>query len=151
MRPDPPGVGELAPSFAMPDMDGEMVSLEDLLADGRGLLLLFTSPDCAACEPLLPRIGSLHEAQGDLQPVMLSIGDADEVRVKASEHGIDPVLVLPDFELPRALGITGSPGALVVDAGGRVASAPALGSAKVGQLLSAWTGPPELVHVEGGG
>jgi hypothetical protein len=114
------------------------------------LLLLFTSPDCAACEPLLPRFGSLDEEQGDLKPVMLSLGSTDDVRAKASEHGIDPVLMIPDFELPRSLGITGSPGALVVDAGGRVASAPALGSANVTDLLSAWTRPPELVHVEGG-
>jgi methylamine dehydrogenase accessory protein MauD len=151
LRPDPPEVGEPVPSFTLPGLRDQMVTLDDLLADGRGLLLLFTSPDCSACEPLLPRIGSLDEAQGDLQPVMLSLGSPDEVRVKAAEHGIDPVLMIPDFELPRSLGITGSPGAIVVDADGRVASAPALGSGKVGELLSAWTGPPELVHVEGGG
>lgn len=151
LRPDPPAIGEAAPSFTMPDLTGRMVSLPDLLTDDRGLLMLFTSPDCGACEPLLPRIGGLGEVTDDLQPVMLSVGNADDVRAKASEHGIDPVLVLPDFELPRSLGITGSPGAIVVDADGRVASAPALGTVKVDQLLSAWTGPPELVQVEGGG
>jgi uncharacterized membrane protein YphA (DoxX/SURF4 family) len=151
LQPDPPAIGEPVPSFALTDLSGRTVTLENLLADGRGLLLLVTSPDCGACEPLLPRMGSLVEEQGDLRPVMLSLGSLDDVRSKAFEHGIDPVLVMPDFELPRSLGITGSPGALVVDAGGRVASAPALGTAKVDELLSAWTGPLELVTVEGGG
>jgi hypothetical protein len=150
IRPDPLAVGEPLPEFALRDLSDEVVTLDDLLAEERGLLLLFTSPDCAACEPLLPRIGGL-EAQGDLRPVVLSLGNPDDVRAKASEHGLDPVLVIPDFELPRSFGITGSPGALVVDAGGRVASAPALGTAKVNELLSAWTGPLELVTVEGGG
>jgi len=150
LRPDPPAIGELVPGFALRDLREEIVTLDDLLADGRGLLLLFTSPDCAACEPLLPRIGGLDDGQDDLRPVVLSVGSPDDVRAKASEHGLDPVLVIPDFELPRSLGITGSPGAVVVDAGGRVASTPALGSAKVNELLSAWTGPPQLVHVEAG-
>jgi hypothetical protein len=150
IRPDPLAIGEPLPEFALRDLSDEVVTLDDLLAEERGLLLLFTSPDCAACEPLLPRIGGLED-QGDLRPVVFSLGNPDDIRAKASEHGLDPVLVIPDFELPRSLGITGSPGALVVDAGGRVASAPALGTAKVNELLSAWTGPLELVTVEGGG
>ena len=36
-----PRVGEKAPDFSLPDTNGELVSLSDLLASGRGAVLIF--------------------------------------------------------------------------------------------------------------
>src|SRR5207248_1503914 len=46
--------GTSAPAFAATDVAGTPVTLDDLLARGRPLLLLFTSPHCAPCAELLP-------------------------------------------------------------------------------------------------
>lgn len=68
--------------------------------------------------------------------MLLSLGDADDIRPKAAEHGIGTVLLHHDLELPRSLGVSGTPGALVVDADGRIAEEPALGAVSVAQILA---------------
>ncbi len=47
--------GEPMPAFEFPDMSGRPVSLAELLQEGRGVLLLFTHPDCHACSPPPPK------------------------------------------------------------------------------------------------
>jgi uncharacterized membrane protein YphA (DoxX/SURF4 family) len=47
-------IGEPAPRSVLPDLDGHDVVLDDLLALGRGALLVFTDPACGHCDPLLP-------------------------------------------------------------------------------------------------
>src|SRR5688572_25051074 len=55
---DRPGlpVGTPAPSFALPDPWGMVVILEELLARGRPVLLLFADPGCGPCNELFPDI-----------------------------------------------------------------------------------------------
>ena len=52
----PPGLplGSEAPSFDLPDLRGDVVSLETLLGAGRPLALVFVSPGCGPCASLLP-------------------------------------------------------------------------------------------------
>ena len=149
---DAPGlrVGEFAPVFELPDLSGDVVELDELLDEGRGLMLLFSSPDCGACEPLLPAIGRRQRAPGADPPVVLiNLGDADAAAAKAAEHGIDRVLLIEDFELPHSLGVGGFPGAVVLDADGRVAEEVVLGTNAVGELIGHESAPPDLVHVGG--
>src|SRR5262249_5907951 len=47
-------VGAPAPSFSLTAIGGEQVTLADLLAAGKSVLLLFVSPTCAPCKTLLP-------------------------------------------------------------------------------------------------
>ena len=57
--------GERAPGFALPNLDGERVTLDALLAPGIPLLLLFTAPRCGPCYALLPDIGGWQRVYGD--------------------------------------------------------------------------------------
>ncbi len=142
-------VGQYVPAFELPDLSGVLVGLGDLLDGDRGLTLLFSAPDCGACESLLPDIGR-HQRDPAADPlVLISYGDADRAAAKASEHGIDRVLVIEDFDLPRSMGVSGAPGAVVVDADGRLAAEPVLGGAGVGALIGLEPALPDLVRVEG--
>ena len=145
-------LGDYMPAFELPDVAGRTHELEDLLDDGRGLLLFFSDPGCSACDPLLPEIARRqHEPGEGPRTIMLSMGDPDSNRAKVSEHGLELVLLQEDFELARSIGVNGFPGAILLDEEGRIASEPAVGGHRVGELLAATSGPPELVHVDGDG
>jgi peroxiredoxin len=138
----PTRTGTPVPSFALPDLDGREVTLEGLLAEGRELLLVFTDPGCHACNPVLPEVGRLQREPGaGPMPVVMSLGGLEENRVKASEHGLELVLLQDDFELARALGVSGMPAAVQVDRDGRIAAEPVEDTERVAAFL-AWIAPP---------
>src|SRR5262249_5691959 len=47
-------IGDPAPAFELPGLDGVPVTLEQLRAPGRPVLLLFTDPACVPCNALMP-------------------------------------------------------------------------------------------------
>lgn len=132
----PLAVGTRAPMFALPDLEGSIRSLDELAGNGRGVLLVFTDPACAHCDPLLPALGSARTAR---QPpvVVISRGDHGDNAARAQEHGIAPLLLQQDFEVAEAYRVFGSPAAILLDSDGRVASPAAVGQQAVGQLLQA--------------
>jgi hypothetical protein len=150
--PSGPQPGDLAPSFALPALDGGALALEELLAAGRGLAVVVTDPGCGACDPLLPEIGRLQRDPVTTVPlVMISRGDREANLAKAREHGLEPVLIEEEFEVSRALGINGAPGAVRLDAGGRYLAKPSMGTERVGILLGELAAAtPELTVHQGG-
>jgi uncharacterized membrane protein YphA (DoxX/SURF4 family) len=130
-------IGQLAPGFALPDLDGEIVELDDLLDGNRGVALLFSDPRCVACADLYPLVGELQRDPAvDPRPVLLGLGAAEDHRATAAEHGIERVLLHPDSRLPRELGIAGTPGLVVLDRDGRFAREPLLGPPEVSEFLT---------------
>jgi methylamine dehydrogenase accessory protein MauD len=149
------GLGESMPDFELPDLSGRLVSLTELLAAGRGLLLVFTDPGCHACDPLLPEIGRRQRDSGlDPRPVLISRGDPDANRAKVGEHGIELVLLQEGFDLPKSVGVAGMPGAIVLDRDGRITSQPTIGTEPVREVLESAasvddpTAAPRLTRVE---
>ena len=145
-------IGEPAPRFELPDLTGAEVELDDLLADGRGAVLVFTDPRCSACDALLPLIAGLErDPAADPKPVLISRGPAEQVRAKVSGHGVEQVLLTgEDFELAQSFGVTGTPGAIVLDRSGRIAGEAVLGTQRVSALLARGLEEPALVLVEAG-
>ncbi|HTT95471.1 MAG TPA: MauE/DoxX family redox-associated membrane protein [Solirubrobacterales bacterium] len=130
-------IGQLAPGFVLPDLDGEMVELDELLDGDRGVALFFSDPRCAACADLYPLIGRLQrDPVVDPRPVLFGLGAAEDHRATAAEHGIEQVLLHPDSRLPRELGIVGTPGLVVLDRDGRFAHEPMLGPVAVSAFLT---------------
>jgi hypothetical protein len=151
------GPGDPMPAFEFPDMSGRPVSLDELLEDGSGVLLLFTDPECHACNPLLPEIGRRQrDPDADPRPVVISLGTAAASEAKVAEHGLGQVLLQENFDLPRSVGLKGMPGAIELDRRGRIVGTPRLGGDAVGTLLDQLAGERpdaglEVVKVGGEG
>jgi peroxiredoxin len=150
--PTGPQPGHPAPLFELPALGGGSLALEELLAAGRGLVVVVTDPGCGACEPLLPEIGRLQrDPETPVPLVMISRGDPEANRAKARAHGLETVLLEEGFEVSRALGINGAPGAVRLDPEGRYVAKPAMGTERVGVLLGELAGAtPELTVHRGG-
>ena len=136
-------IGEPAPSFALPDLDGRRVSLEELLAPGRGLVLVFTDPACGHCDPLLPALGGAGRERAT-PVVVVSRGSHAENAARAQEHGIAPLLLQEDFEVAEAYRVFGFPAAITIDSAGRIDGARAGGATAVAELLAATATPAPL-------
>ena len=115
-------VGTAAPDFALPDLDGEIHTLESLCARGRPVVLLFVSQGCGPCEGMFPEIGNWQRTLGDqLTIAVLTQGDAAGNRPTAEKHGI-AMLLQEDNDVLSAYRISGTPSALVVTPDRRIAS-----------------------------
>ena len=125
------------PGLVLSDLNGRSVALDDLLAADRGALLFFTNPGCAQCDPLLPALGREQEADGGMSVAVITPATRRDNQVKAEEHGLAQVLLQHGFEVAEAYRVFGSPGAVVIDEAGRIASERATGVRLVTELLEA--------------
>ena len=129
-------VGSLAPPFALPDLDGSLLTLAQLTARGLPVLLVFSDPGCGPCNALMPELGRWRAQQaGRFTLALLSRGTADDNRAKSEEHQLGPVLLQADRETADAYQCHGTPGALLVDREGRVATPLAQGAGQVQALI----------------
>jgi peroxiredoxin len=126
--PPPLAVGEPAPAIALPDLDGDVVRLEDFR--GRSTLVLFWNPGCGFCQQMLPDVKAWEAAPPRGSPALLvvSTGTAEANRMMKLRSA---VVLDQRFEAGRALGAAGTPSAVLVNADGRVASDIAVGAERV--------------------
>jgi peroxiredoxin len=120
--------GSRAPSFALPDLAGTTVSLDDYL--GRKVLLVFVDPHCGPCDGLAPQLVHLHEEnRADGMVVMLvGRGDLEENRSKAEQSGIDfPYVLQERWKLSKQYGIFATPVGFLIDEQGMIAHEVAVG------------------------
>jgi uncharacterized membrane protein YphA (DoxX/SURF4 family) len=130
-------IGSPAPSFLIGDLDDNPVSLVDLLAGERSLLLAFVDLDCGPCRELLPKLARWRAEPGRPRIAVIGSGDRADFRVAAEEAGLTEVLVQNEREVSASYGIAGTPGAVLVSARGIVESEAALGTPAIESLLGA--------------
>ncbi|MFL5760163.1 MAG: MauE/DoxX family redox-associated membrane protein [Thermomicrobiales bacterium] len=138
-------VGTLAPAFELPNLNGETVSLDALRAAGRPVLLVLSDPHCGPCNALLPEIGRWERDHRErLTVAVISRGDPDANRAKASERTLGHVLLQNDREVAHSFGTTGTPSGVIVTPDGKIGSETASGADAIRQLVSKTTGaaPP---------
>lgn len=138
VQPDPGlPVGAPAPSFALPDLDGETRSLASLVAHGRPVLLLFVSLDCHPCAALAPKIaGWQREHANAVTMTMVSSGSADENRAKFGGLAAAAVLLQSRNEVADAYAAQWTPAAVLVGPTGRVASSVSYGDLAIRALVA---------------
>jgi peroxiredoxin len=126
--------GTPAPAFALPDVAGNTVTLDDYT--GRRVLLVFSDPDCGPCDALLPDLGRLDRKAGhDLKIVLVGRGGVDENRRKAKAYGIDfPVVLQSGWRLSKEYGIFATPVAFLIDEEGIIARDVARGAPEIMSL-----------------
>ena len=123
-------VGTEAPEFTLKGLHGETLTLRSLRAPAKPVMLVFTDPGCGPCNALLPEVGRWQEEHREKLTVSLvSRGDAEENRAKASEHGLTGVLLQEDWEVGVAYRVGGTPSAVLLSPEGKVAS-PVMGGAE---------------------
>lgn len=108
-------VGQRAPDFALPALDGRTVALADFLS--RPLLLIFGSPNCAPCRSLIPDLNAFaREKREEIGVLFLMRGEAEAAQRFVDETGIEaPVAVHPDERLPDQYKARVTPFAFVID------------------------------------
>jgi len=130
--------GTPAPPFALPDIRGGTVSLEDYR--GRRVLLVFSDPHCGPCDQLAPDLVRMHEQEQAGGPAVIVIGrgDLEENRRKAETHGFTfPVLIQKRWELSKEYGIFATPVAFLIDERGIISRDVAQGVEAIRELVPA--------------
>lgn len=137
-----------APAFELSDLDGNMVSLSDLLAEGAdrkaGVVLFFTSPTCNPCTAMLPEYVEWQQKYAD-GAVMAIIGQGtvEENRAKVAEYDIAHVLLQKDREVAEAYNVRGTPSAVVIRYDGTTLGQIAEGQDEIRERLTEMLGQPD--------
>jgi thiol-disulfide isomerase/thioredoxin len=131
-------VGAEPPDVELPLLDGGSLRVADLR--GRQTLLLFWNPQCGFCRAMHERLRAWERRNGSHpRLVVVSAGDVDEVR----GEGFQATVALdPDFAVGEAFGAGGTPMAVLLDAGGRVAAPLAAGEEAIFELTAPGVGRP---------
>jgi peroxiredoxin/uncharacterized membrane protein YphA (DoxX/SURF4 family) len=139
-------VGASAPAFALPTLDGEERTLASMLVPQKRLALFFVHPTCGPCRALLPQILRWHtELSPDVAALIVSEGDAAANREFMKGLPAHDVLLQTIREVADAYGVTGTPGAVLIEGDGTIGSTVAMGSSAIAALAAA-ARTPRLVQ-----
>lgn len=119
--------GTLAPRFGLADSRGEFVTLDELLAARRPLILLFTKPDCPPCVAMSSEVERWQRIHANHLTIM-RIGESGS----AAEHY---TLMQVRGEVAAAYDCWGTPCAVLVMPDGTIGSPTAQGSAAIRALV----------------
>jgi thiol-disulfide isomerase/thioredoxin len=115
-------VGIEAPAFVLEDMRGQPATLTGLLERGQPVLLMFMSPWCGPCAAMVPKVqGWQQTLQERLTIGIISTGTTEQ-NAPLEEQGLEHVLLQEEMEVADAYHVTGTPSAVLVTAGGKIAS-----------------------------
>jgi peroxiredoxin/uncharacterized membrane protein YphA (DoxX/SURF4 family) len=121
-------VGELAPAFDLPALDGGSLSLAKLLERGQPVVLFFMSPNCGPCGGLLPDLVRWQRALRErVTTIVVSAGSLEENVDAFGAAGVLDLAVDAPEEVFHAYRVAATPSAIAIDRSGRIASAPAGG------------------------
>ena len=130
--PAKPEVGDLAPAFALPNLNGKPVNLSDFR--GSTTLVLFWRPSCGFCQRMLDDLKA-WEAQPPRGAPKLLVVSTDSVESNRA-MGLRSTVVLDagGLSVGSKFGANGTPMAVLVDAQGKIASELAIGAPAVLKL-----------------
>jgi peroxiredoxin len=129
--------GTPAPSFDLPDLNGQIRSLNDFR--GRRVLLVLSDPNCGPCQELVPSLTHLHQqSRHDIQILMVSKGKLELNQQKVREHSVQfPVLLQRGAEIAKKYGIFATPVGYLIDEHGTLATDVAIGKEAILQIAAA--------------
>lgn len=116
-------VGARAPKFRLATTSGDEATLDDLLAYGKSVLLLFVSSNCSGCKILLPMVRIWEDEYGDrLTIAVLSQSALKEGEDKIANYDIGRILIDEKFKVADNYKAKWTPAAVLINADGRIAS-----------------------------
>ena len=115
------------PKMTLKDISGKSVSIETLSNDGKPIIIDFFATWCKPCLRELDAIAEVYEdwqQETGVKLVAVSIDqaqNANKVKPLADSHNWDyQVLLDPNSDLKRALGVQAVPFVLIVDGQGKI-------------------------------
>lgn len=117
-----PKVGDTAPGFTLPSLNGGSLAVGPAReATGRSQLLFFLSPTCPVCKKLLPILKSIAHSEGRwLDLAFASDGDRPEHQAFIQRAGLQAWPYALSTELGMAFKVGRLPYAVLLDGQGRV-------------------------------
>ena len=129
-------LGNEVPDVFVKDLDGKDVRVRDLIQGET--VMVFWSPGCGFCADMIDDLKELERA-GSRVRRMLLISDGDPEANSAM--GLRSPIVLDEgFGIGTALGVVGTPGAVIVNGDGETISTVAIGAHGVVQLVREGSG-----------
>ncbi len=129
-------IGSPVPEFQLRDITDKKVALTSIFSSLKPTLLFFVSPSCNPCQSMLPQIEEWQEQFKDkLTFVFLSTGNAKENLEKFGGDKFKTILLQEDREVAEKLEAEWTPTALLVNAGGTIASKIASGDSEIHTLI----------------
>lgn len=130
-------VGSVAPSFTLPTLASDIISLPALRALGKPIMLVFSDPGCGPCNALLPEIGRWQrEHPNKVVVALISRGTVEANRSKVSEHDLTHVFLQHEREVAIAYQVSGTPAAVLIRRDGTIGSPLAQGADAIRELLN---------------
>jgi len=115
-------VGDVAPDFALVDLDGESHRLSDY--KGQGVFLNFWGTWCAPCKKEMPAMGRQYQVYKDqgVQVLAVNIAESDlKVRTFAEQYGMTfPTLIDKNKSVMQAYSIRPLPTTLLINPEGKI-------------------------------
>lgn len=123
MSMDLPAVPAAAPSFELPDLKGEKVSLAAL--SGKVVLLNFWATWCTPCRAEMPGMERLWRQYHDrgLAIVAISVDEGGEKRIASFVRRLNlsyPILLDPQSDTADRYDVSGLPASFLIDGEGRL-------------------------------
>lgn len=123
-------VGEPAPRFSLPDLNGRIVNISDLLSTDT--LLLFWDPECRFCQAMSEDLKRLEENPPEHAPrvVLIASGKTEQLR-KMSKDFKSLILLDPEFDAAPVFGSNSTPSAVLINSEGKISSSLAVGERNI--------------------
>jgi uncharacterized membrane protein YphA (DoxX/SURF4 family) len=142
-------IGSRAPDFALPGGHGEVVTLKNLLASARPVLLIFVDPGCGSCTALMPEVEQWQvEHASNVTMAVVSRGPLPDPSIEVG--GISNMGLQQDHEIGDAYRYGGPPGAVLIGADGLIASPMAAGPDAVRRLVHSAVRSRVIMFEDGG-
>ena len=125
------------PPLTLTTLDAKSVELSGL-ARSKPLLVVFSDPTCGPCTALLPELRQWQERYAAVFTLaIVSQGDAAAVRAKVAGHGLVNVFLQLGKTVSEALGVQGTPSAVVIDRHGQIRGDAARGAPAIRDVVTA--------------
>jgi peroxiredoxin len=144
-------IGRLAPSFSLPSITGRTVTLDDMLAYGKSVLLIFVSPNCFPCETLLPILKVWErEYAKQLTIALISKGAMKDNRDRVEKYAGSHLLIQAEDSVAQDYQAKWTPAAVFVSRYGWIASRLAFGDEDIRALVTETVGKGVLANAGNG-
>src|SRR5262249_14269859 len=130
-------VGAAAPPFSLASISGGQVTLDDLLAHRKPVLLIFVSPNCVPCESVLQSVETWErDYRKDLTIALLAKGAPNENNERMARYSASHLLLQAGFDVAEEYEAKWTPAAVLIGPNGRMASRVSFGYEQIDELVT---------------